>query len=100
MVDPLERDKNPKLLRRLAEATGGRAFEPPSVDRMGEALHRISQDIRSSYTLAYAPAAREADGQLRKLHVTARTPDGNRVTVRTRAGYLAASPEHQQGSVR
>ena len=93
LLDPLSRDQNPKGLRRLAEATGGLAFEPKRVGEIATALVTIAEDIRSRYTLAYAPANVEADGRLRHVSVTAMSPDHSRLKVRTRTGYIAEPPK-------
>lgn len=53
IIDPLERDANPGLLRRLADATGGASFFPRGVDDVDDVLQKIADDIRHSYTLGY-----------------------------------------------
>ncbi len=56
MVDPLMRDgSNPKLLRRLARATGGEFYYPRKADEISEAFQSIAKDIRNAYTIAYVP---------------------------------------------
>jgi Ca-activated chloride channel family protein len=51
IIDPLEREANPKRLKRLAEATGGESFFPRDVDDVDDVLRTVSDDIRNSYTL-------------------------------------------------
>ena len=59
-------------------------------------LERIATDIRSAYTLAYAPTRTGADGEARRtVRVRARSPDGRALTVRTRDGYFARRVEGQ-----
>lgn len=89
LLDPLNRDQNPKALRRLADATGGLAFEPRRVSAVGAALGTIAADIRSRYTLAYAPPTASADGRLKHVTVVAQGPDLHKLKVRTRTGYIA-----------
>jgi VWFA-related protein len=72
-----DEDKNPAVLRRFAEETGG------------EACERIARDIRSQYTLGYVPTDQAQDGTYRAIRVSARTPDRARLWVRTRPGYFA-----------
>jgi Ca-activated chloride channel family protein len=103
LLDPLSRDQNPKALRRLADATGGLAFEPSRPAAVGAALGTIAADIRSRYTLAYAPPAASADGRLKRVSVVAQGPDRNKLKVRTRTGYIAepqraiqAVPENEE----
>ena len=50
IIDPLEREANPGLLKRLAQATGGEAFFPRHVDDVDDVLQTIADDIRHSYT--------------------------------------------------
>lgn len=92
LLDPLSRGQNPKGLRRLAEATGGLAFEPKRISAIGAVLGTIAADIRSRYTLAYAPAKIDADGRLRHVSVTATASDHGKLKVRTRTGYIADRP--------
>jgi len=91
LVDPLAQETNPAVLRRLSEATGGRSFRPDSIDRVGDALRAIGADIRNGYTLGYVPDNGITDGRFRRIRVVVRAEDGRMLTVRTRAGYVAAA---------
>jgi VWFA-related protein len=88
LVDPLALDHNPRALRRLADGTGGLAFQPDKAADIGRALHSIARDIRSRYTLAYAPDQINAAGQLRRIRVTVDAPGHSGLKVRTRTGYV------------
>lgn len=88
LVDPLALDQNPKALRRLADGTGGLAFQPASVSVVGRAFQLIAHDIRSRYTVAYAPPDAETDGHLRRIRVVIEAPGRTGLKVRTRTGYL------------
>jgi Ca-activated chloride channel family protein len=90
LVDPLERDANPKLLKRIAGASGGEAFNPMSSGQITQVLQHIARDIRHTYTVGYASSNEVRDGSFRKIRVIVHTPDGRRPAVRTRGGYLAA----------
>ena len=92
LLDPLSRDQNPKALRRLADATGGLAFEPRRVSAVGSVLGTIAADIRSRYTLAYAPPEAKGDGRFRRIQVSVQGPTGGKLNVRTRTGYIPAVP--------
>ncbi len=109
IVDPIERDNNPKLLARIAEASGGEAFVPAGPDGITQALQSIARDIRHVYTIGYESTNSTRDGKLRKLRVNVQPPDRRKVLVRTRTGYLAgparaatpeapAAPETSSGS--
>ena len=92
LVDPLTREGNPGLMRRLARATGGESYQPRRADEVAEAFDRIAKDIRSGYTLAYAPttSASAADDTARRrtVRVYVRSKDGRGLRVRTRDGYF------------
>jgi VWFA-related protein len=84
-------DRNPNALKHLAKATGGEAFLVESLPEVIPICERIAHDIRSQYTLAYAPANRKQDGTYRVIQVKAKAPGNGRLAVRTRAGYYAPS---------
>jgi Ca-activated chloride channel family protein len=88
LIDPLEEDANPKRLKQLARASGGEAYFPRDVGQVADVLQRISRDIRSAYTMGYAPADTPSGEAFRRIRVVASVP-GQSVVVRTRAGYLA-----------
>ena len=84
LEDPAGREGKPKVLRELAEVTGGEAFFPKKNDEITTVLERIARDIRSSYTLGYVPDANantdarhriqvDVKSERRGLHARART---------------------------
>jgi VWFA-related protein len=89
MRDPLDPDGNPGLLQRLSRDTGGESFTPKRIADVPEALEHIARDIRATYTLGYVPTNQARDGTLRKLRVVASHPDGRKLKVQTRGGYVA-----------
>ncbi|MCA1615931.1 MAG: VWA domain-containing protein, partial [Acidobacteria bacterium] len=52
-TEDYELDK--KALRRIAEATGGRAFFPKDETEVNAAFHQIQQELRTQYLAAYTP---------------------------------------------
>jgi VWFA-related protein len=101
LVDPVARDANPGLLRRIAEANGGEAFTPKNADDMTEVLQRIARDLRHTYTLGYVSTNTARDGGFRRIRLIVQSPDRRRLVVRTRSGYLAGSPTpRRQGDAR
>jgi hypothetical protein len=92
LVDPLSLDRNPSALRRLADGTGGLAFQPKRASVVGGVFQSIAHDIRSRYTLAYEPREK-ADGHLRRVRVIVEAPGRSGLKVRTRTGYVVSSPE-------
>ncbi len=78
--------KGDKVLERIAEATGGRAFFPFQMRDVSDAFLSIQEELRSQYAVAYKPANFVADGRYRSIEILAQ--DRN-LKVRTRKGYYA-----------
>jgi Ca-activated chloride channel homolog len=85
--DPLETEANPRRLRRLAEQSGGEAFEPHDIGQVPSVLEHIARDIRNMYTLGYTPAPDKGPG-LRRVQVRVSGPGSRLFRVRTREAYL------------
>jgi Ca-activated chloride channel family protein len=88
LMDGLEREANPRILKRLAETSGGAAFRPHDVKDVTGVLRHIAGDIRHAYTIGYTPTNPAHDGTLRRVRVTVHSP-GRSVLIRTRIGYVA-----------
>jgi Ca-activated chloride channel family protein len=89
IFDPIE-GGDKKLLRRLADDTGGLALFPEKVKEIHEALNRISVDVRRRYTIGYVPTNAARDGALRQVRVEAVDRERRRpLQVKVRAGYIA-----------
>jgi len=88
IVDPVDEDARPELLRELSRGTGGEAFEPKAAADVHTALQNVARDLRHSYVLGYAPIS-AADGKLHKLRVTVVAPGRSGLSVRARSAYLA-----------
>ena len=97
MHDPVDRDGNPKLLRRLSELTGGEAFMTRERDDIPEALAHIARDIRATYTIGYVPKNQVRDGKMRRLRVVAGDGKGRTFKVQARGGYLAPKADVSSG---
>src|SRR5689334_6547173 len=89
LFDEEDDDRNPRVLRQLAEATGGDVFLPKSLNDLVPICEQIAQDIRNQFTIAYVPANTKQDGTYRSIQVTASAPGRGRLLVKTRAGYRA-----------
>ncbi len=89
IFDALDNDGNPAVLRRLANATGGEAFFPRELPDVVAACGSIASEIRHQYTIGYVSSNPARSGGYRSIRVTARSPGKGKLTVRTRAGYLA-----------
>src|SRR5665213_1935794 len=84
--DSPSRDRGDDILKAMAVATGGRAFNPFRMENVAEAFQSIQEELRSQYSLVYKPADFKADGAFRPIYLTAY--DHN-YTVRTMKGYFA-----------
>ena len=83
-----------KVLKELAEATGGEPYFPKSLDEVESTCRQIARDIRNQYTLVYRPSNLKKDGTFRNIHVDAFQPHSrNKLVVRTRPGYFAPKSE-------
>ncbi|MGB9106941.1 MAG: VWA domain-containing protein [Terriglobales bacterium] len=76
-----------KVLERLADATGGRAFFPFKIQDVANAFSEIQDELRSQYLLAYKPADLKPDGRYRSIDIMAENHKNLRV--RARKGYFA-----------
>ena len=78
--------KGDKILERIAEATGGRAFFPFQIRDVSDAFASIQDELRSQYAMSYRPADFVADGHFRTIEILAQQKAFH---VRTRKGYYA-----------
>ena len=77
-----------KVLVRIADATGGRAFFPFQVTDVANAFAQIQDELRSQYALSYKPPHFQADGQFHTIEISALDTKRN-LRVRSRHGYYA-----------
>jgi VWFA-related protein len=75
-----------KILERIAEATGGRAFFPFQIRDVSDAFASIQDELRSQYSMSYRPADFVADGHFRTIEILAQQKGFH---VRTRKGWYA-----------
>src|SRR5690242_11381761 len=75
-----------KVLQRIADATGGRAFQPFQLEQVADAFQQIQTDLRSQYELSYVPANFVHDGRFRTIAISALRKG---LKVRSRNGYYA-----------
>jgi VWFA-related protein len=76
-----------KILERIAEATGGRAFFPFQIRDVSDDFAEIQDELRSQYAISYKPADFKADGHYRTIEIVANNRKDLRV--RSRRGYYA-----------
>jgi Ca-activated chloride channel homolog len=75
-----------KVLQRIAEATGGRAYVPFQLSDVANAFAAIQEELRSQYAVSYKPANFIADGRYRSIEIVAAEKN---LHVRSRRGYYA-----------
>ena len=91
IFDENDIDRNPRVLKQFAKATGGQAFLPESAAQLTPIAEQVAKDIRHQYTLAYLPTNRNRDGKYRSIRVTAAARGHRNLMVQTRAGYYSPS---------
>ncbi len=77
-----------RILRKLADETGGRLFTPFKVEELEDAFRQISQELRSQYNIGYISSNTVRDGGYRRIEV--RVAEKN-TRVNFRKGYYAPS---------
>ena len=76
-----------KVLERIADATGGRAFFPFQIRDVANAFTEIQDELRSQYAISYKPADLKSDGHYRTIEIEAN--DRKNFRVRSRRGWYA-----------
>jgi VWFA-related protein len=78
-----------RVLKRLANETGGRAFFPWRETQLPGVHDRIASDITKRYLITYTPTNQSSDGAWRAITLSASNPA---YRVRTKPGYFAPKP--------
>lgn len=86
--DPDNRDAKPQVLKALARETGGHAFAPRRAEDVTKSFEQIAGEIRSGYSIGFAPAETSEAG-FRSIRVVADAGNHRQLIARTRAGYYA-----------
>jgi Ca-activated chloride channel family protein len=86
--DPDNRDARPHVLKTLTRETGGRALSAKRNDDVRRAFAQIAQEIRSGYTIGFAPVETSGGG-FRSIRVIVDAGNHRHLIARTRAGYYA-----------
>jgi Ca-activated chloride channel family protein len=75
-------------LIQISEDTGGKYYYATSLPQLDEAFHKISDELRTQYLLAYYPSQRYSDSEFRRVEVELiNSPAGGPYRLRHRAGY-------------
>jgi VWFA-related protein len=81
--------KGQRILKQIADATGGRLFLPAREEQLPAIHELIAQDVQHRYMVTYTPKNQDLDGKWRTIDVETTTPG---YIVRTRPGYFAPAP--------
>ena len=87
IFDEDDLDRNPAVLKKLAHLSGGEAYFPSKLDQIVPICRQIAKDIRTRYTIGYAPALDNGKG-IRHIQVKVSSPDGGKLTAHTRTAYM------------
>jgi len=98
LFDPADPDRNARVLKALAEATGAVRFLPRTPGELLRDCLRIARELRAGYTIGFVPP--DHDGTYHRIRVEVSAPHGQRLIVRTRPGYFAAGPPVRTGAPR
>lgn len=81
-------------LKKITEATGGRAYFPRNERELRDAFAQIQRDMREQYLIAYSPSNKGRDGTYRRVTIEITNPDLQRQSLKLtyRPGYFAKSP--------
>lgn len=77
-----------KVLIRLAEQTGGRAFFPFEASDLAEDFRAIGRDLRTQFLLSYTSTNTARDGTFRNISIQ---PVDKSLHVQAKSGYFAPS---------
>jgi Ca-activated chloride channel family protein len=95
LFDADDPDRNPRILKRIAQVSGGECFLAETYDQVIPVCRRIAEDIRSRYTIGYVPnrsghgaAIRNISGAVRNIKVTASAEGHEHLVVRSRGSYV------------
>lgn len=81
-------------LIQLSDDTGGKYYYATSTADLDEAFHKISDELRTQYLLAYYPSQRTSFSEFRRIEVKiGGMPEASGYRVRHRAGYYTVKSD-------
>jgi Ca-activated chloride channel homolog len=80
--------KGDRILKQLAEETGGRTFFPFKVEDLDDSFRQINQELRSQYNIGYISNSLRRDGGYRKIDIKLQEKN---LKLTYRKGYFAPS---------
>lgn len=83
------RSEQISVLRQIAQAAGGQAFFPASVQQLDKVYEQVAAAIRGRYTVGYVSTNTKLDGRWRKVEIKVKRPDARDLRIQARRGYYA-----------
>ena len=87
IYDETNLDSNPRVLRKIADVSGGRAYFPRALVDLDGVWRDVAGSIRGQYTIGYQSTNTNRDGRFRRVTIRA-TQKGRGLRVTTRDGYF------------
>ncbi len=87
LFDEDDPDRNPDVLRKLANVSGGVCYLPKKLSEIVDISRQIAKDIRTRYTIGYIPSHTEKTGT-RHVKVQVTSPNHEKLIARTRTNYV------------
>lgn len=81
-------------LKKITDATGGRAYFPRNERELRDAFAQIQRELREQYLIAYAPSNKTRDGSYRRVTIEITNPELQKQSLKLtyRPGYFAKTP--------
>jgi VWFA-related protein len=88
VFDSEDPDRNPGVLRRLADISGGIAYLPSERSVLPEICRGIAKDIRNRYSVGYVPVRTSTKSAIRSIRVSITGAGNKRFVIHARTSYL------------
>lgn len=93
------REKAEKLLRRVAQETGGRVFFPNNGQELAEAMEEVYRSLNSQLLVEFERQTKPGEKGYRKINVSVgRSSNAEKLVAVTRPGYLVGPKEKTKDS--
>jgi Ca-activated chloride channel family protein len=87
LFDSRDPDRNPGVLKKLAQLSGGRAYLPAEMKYVVGVCRDIAADIRARYIVGYTPSRPGKADEFHGVEVRVHARGRGRLEARTRTGY-------------
>ena len=77
-------------LIQISEDTGGKYYYASSLAELDAAFHKVSDELRTQYLIAYYPSQRYSDSEFRRIRIDLLNVPGPAPQARYRAGYYTS----------